>query len=87
MTITAETSCAADVAWVEQLVAESTKLQETRPELYTLSGRLWVKAEGALREAHALAGRGRWLDPAVACSRPGPPARGVGRTCVRRGHR
>lgn len=53
MTITAEASCAADVAWVEQLVAGSTKLAETHPEIYTLSGHLWVKAEGAAREAHA----------------------------------
>lgn len=52
--MTAErTGLAADMAWVEQLVAESTKLQETRPEYYTLDGHLWVKAEGDLREAHA----------------------------------
>lgn len=53
MTVTATRSCAADVAWVEQLVADSPKLAETNPEIYTLSGHLWVKAEGGLREAHA----------------------------------
>lgn len=53
MTITAMASCAAEVAWVEQLVAGSTKLAETHPEIYTLDGHLWVKADGGLREAHA----------------------------------
>lgn len=53
MTITATASCAPDVAWVEELVAASTKLQETHPEIYTLNGHLWVKAEGGGREAHA----------------------------------
>lgn len=47
------TRYAADVAWVEQLVAASPKLQETHPEFYTLHGAVWVKAEGGLREAHA----------------------------------
>lgn len=52
--MTAErTGLSSDLAWVEQLVAESTKLQETKPEFYTLAGQLWVKAEGGLREAHA----------------------------------
>lgn len=46
-------SCAAEVAWVEHLVAGSPKLAETRPEIYTLNGHLWVRAEGGLCEAHA----------------------------------
>lgn len=53
MTITAVASCAADVAWVEQLVAESPKLQATTFEFYTLNRQLWVQVQGAQWEAHA----------------------------------
>lgn len=44
---------AADVAWVEKLVAESAKLKATKFELYTLDGRLWVQVQGGVWEAHA----------------------------------
>lgn len=47
------TRFAADVAWVEQLVAESAKLQATKYELYTLDGQLWVQVQGGRWEAHA----------------------------------
>lgn len=47
------TRFAADVAWVEQLVAESTKLQATKFEFYTLDGQLWVQVQGGHWEAHA----------------------------------
>lgn len=53
MTITAVASCAAEMAWVEQLVADSPKLQATKFEFYTLNGQLWVQVQGSQWEAHA----------------------------------
>lgn len=54
MTTTLEgTSYAANVAWVEQLVADSAKLRSTKFEFYTLSGQLWVQVEGGQWAAHA----------------------------------
>ncbi len=47
------TRYAADVAWVEQLVADSPKLQATKFEFYTLDGQLWVQVNGGRWEAHA----------------------------------
>jgi hypothetical protein len=44
---------AADVAWVQKLVAVSPKLQATKFEFYTLNGQLWVQVEGGHSEAHA----------------------------------
>lgn len=52
--MTAErTGLSAAMAWVEQLVAESTKLQSTAYEFYTLSGQLWVQVQGDHWAAHA----------------------------------
>lgn len=50
---TEATKLSADVAWVEQLVAESPKLQATKYEFYTLNGQLWVQVQGSQWEAHA----------------------------------
>jgi hypothetical protein len=53
MTVTAATPVADMVAWIERLVADSPKLAETRPEIHTDNGHLWVTVTGGLREAHA----------------------------------
>lgn len=47
------TTYAATVEWVEKLVAESTKLQATKYEFYTLDGQLWIQVQGGTFEAHA----------------------------------
>jgi len=44
-----------DLAFIERCVAESTKLQATRWESYTLNGQLWVQIKGGPFEAHAWA--------------------------------
>ncbi|MEV6413887.1 hypothetical protein [Kribbella sp. NPDC051718] len=44
---------AATMAWIERVVADSTRLRATRHEYYTLNGQLWVRVEGGNHEAHA----------------------------------
>lgn len=58
---------AATVAWVEELVAASPKLQATKYEFYTLNGQLWVQVQGGRWEAHAwqVATMGRVLSSLV----------------------
>jgi hypothetical protein len=48
-----DTRYSATMAWVEQLVADSPKLQSTKHEFYTLAGQLWVQVQGGHWEAHA----------------------------------
>lgn len=54
------------MAWVEQLVADTTALQATKYDFYTLSGVLWVQVQGGRWEAHAwqAATGGRVMSPA-----------------------
>lgn len=47
------TSYAADVAWVEELLAEHPNLRATNPEFHTRAGHLWVEVEGVQWTAHA----------------------------------
>jgi hypothetical protein len=49
----AVTRLSEDLAYVEQLVANSATVRNTRWESYTLNGQLWIKVEGAGYEAHA----------------------------------
>lgn len=46
-------SLAADLAYVEDLVADNRLLKATNWDAYTLSGRLWVKVSGSNHAAHA----------------------------------
>lgn len=48
-----ERSLSSDLAYVEQLVADSALLQTTSWESCTLGGRLWIKVDGSNHAAHA----------------------------------
>lgn len=48
-----DTRYSAAMAWVEQLVERSPRLQATRHEFFTDNGQLWVRVKGANYEAHA----------------------------------
>lgn len=57
MTVTTEpptdTRYSATMAWIEDTVTAGPWLAATKHEFFTLNGQLWVRVEGAQREAHA----------------------------------